>query len=163
MTSHIQTGDPELDNRIVRMIRYHQGRRAEIVLAAAMVAVGISLLYPGQTFSLPSFRVIAGLLTETQAGSIAVGFGLLRLWALWMNGRRNMPIYRGVGCMVGFLFWVGWVWGFAHTIPPVVPLFPLSVVFAASEWMIVGIVTRDAYVSNSLYLRKGRPKSDGLR
>jgi hypothetical protein len=162
MPFHIATGDVELDHRLTRIVRYHQGRRAEIVLASLMVAVGVSLLWPGQTFSLPSFRVIAGLLSEAQAGLISCGFGLLRLWALWMNGRRTMPLFRGLGCVVGFVFWVGWVWGFSHTVPPVVPLFPMSAVLAVSELMTIGLITRDAYASNSLHLRKGRPKGDGL-
>jgi hypothetical protein len=155
---HIKTGDEAVDAMIRRQLRYHQGRRAEIVLSSAMVAVGIALLWPGDTFALPSFRVIATLLSKNQAGFVAVGFGLMRLWALWMNGRRNMPIFRGIGCLVGFVFWSGWIWGFSQTQPPIVPLFPLSIVFAISEWHTMGLITRDAYAANSLYLRKSKVK-----
>lgn len=166
------TGAPEIDallrtaavqDMVARQIRYGQTRFAEAVLAALMVAVGVSLLYDGTTFSLASFRVVSSLVGEELAGVTSLGTGAVRLWALHMNGRQNMPVIRIVGCVGGFFFWSAWGIGLWATAPPLVPLAPMAVVMAGAEFFSALRATRDAYVYNSLGLRKGRGTANGPR
>lgn len=161
MPLRVSTGDKELDGKIARQVRYQQARRAEVLLSGLMVAVGISLLWPGKTFSLPSFRVIGELMSEGDAGTLALCCGITRIWAIWMNGRRQMPLIRLAGCAIGFFFWLGWVWGFSHTVPPMVPLFPMSVVLAFAELMALEQTARDAYAYNSYILGRKRGRRNG--
>lgn len=156
------TGDPQMDGMIARQLRYGQTRWMEVLLASLMGAVGIALLLPGNTFDLPLFRIIANLLTEDHAGWIASLVGGGRLWALYVNGRkRNTPVIRVFGCLVGCIFWTGWVLGFAALTTPVVPLFPMSIVLAIGELVAGTRATRDLYAYDSLGLRKGRQGKDG--
>lgn len=156
------TGDPQMDGLIARQLRYGQTRWMEVLLASLMGAVGVSLLLPGNTFDLPSFRIIANLLTEDHAGWIASVVGISRLWALYFNGKkRNTPVIRVLGCLVGCVFWAGWAIGFSSVMVPVVPLFPMSIVLTFGELIAGTRATRDLYAYDSLGLRKGRRETDG--
>jgi hypothetical protein len=155
------TGDAQLDGIIARQLRYGQTRWMEVLLAGLMAAVGVALLWPGETFKLPSFHVIANLLSEDVAGWGACIIGAARLQALYINGRRrNTPVVRVFGCLVGAVFWIGWFLGFSATNTPMVPLFPMSLVMALGEIIAGSRATRDLYAYNSLGLRKGRPPRD---
>jgi hypothetical protein len=156
------TGDPELDALIARQLRYGQTRWMEVLLAVQMVAVGITLLWPGDTFSLPSFRAVSNLLTEDHAGYIATLTGGARLWALYINGhKRNTPVIRVLGCLIGWMFWLGWFLGFSAVSTPKVPLFLMSLGFALGEVVAGSRATRDLYAYDSLGLRRRRRARDG--
>jgi hypothetical protein len=158
------TGDPQLDGIIARHLRYGQTRWMEVLLAGLMAAVGVSLLWPGQTFSLPSFHVIGTLLSEDVAGWGACIVAAGRLQALYINGhKRNTPVIRVLGCLIGAVFWTGWFLGFVASTGPVVPLMFMSFVLALGEVIAGSRATRDLYAYNSLGLRKGRRAEDAGR
>lgn len=155
------TGNAQLDGIIARQLRYGQTRWMEVLLASLMAAVGVALLWPGSTFSLPSFHIIANLLGEDTAGWGACIIGAARLQALYINGKkRNTPVIRVLGCLVGAVFWTGWFLGFSANDTPMVPLFPMSLVLALGEIVAGSRATRDMYAYNSLGLRKGRAPED---
>lgn len=156
------TGDAQLDGIIARQLRYGQTRWMEVLLAALMAAVGVSLLWPGDTFKLPSFHIIAHILPEDVAGWGACLIAAARLQALYINGRkRNTPVIRVLGCLIGAVFWTGWFLGFsANDDIPMVPLFLMSLVLATGEVVAGSRATRDLYAYNSLGLRKRRPPRD---
>lgn len=86
-------------------------RASEIMLILEMIGVGLTLLAPGDTFSLPHYeaarRDIEAIgLTETALGAVVAVIGILRLVAMTVNGEsRVSPIVRMIGCALGASFW----------------------------------------------------------
>lgn len=168
----ISSGDPQIDRLVAahpaigrflaRELAYGQTRWAEIWLASIMAVFGAVLLVAGETFSLPSYRVIGAFVSEDVAGLIAVSVGCARLAALWYNGsRRRSPIVRALGCAVGFLFYLALTIGFAMTAPP--PTTGLIYgVLAIAELHSSGRASRDGSLLDSLGTRRRRRDREQL-
>lgn len=91
---------------IIQARGYMQTRSLEAGLAFIMLAVGLQLLRPGDTFSAPPYTVLRTYVSEDHAGQIFVGVGLLRMIALFRNGRwHSSPLVRLAGCSIGTGFW----------------------------------------------------------
>lgn len=151
---------PQADER--HLWRYGQTRWTEIWLACVMTLFGAVLLSTGETFSLPSYRVIAAFVGEDAAGSTAIVVGGARLLALWYNGRRRRsPLVRVVGCAGGFLFYTGLTVGFVLSAPP----FSTGLVYgvlAIAELHSSARSARDAVAYDSLGVRRRRRARDKL-
>ena len=167
------TGDPGLDALIAahpglaafisRELRYGQTRWAEVWLACIMTVFGIGLLLPGETFSMPSYRIIRDVVREDVAGWGAATVGTARLVALWYNGsRRRSPIVRLVGCSGGFLFYGALAMGFVVAMPHVNPLGLMFFVLAVAELHSSGRSARDVSVLDSLGIRRRRRDDERL-
>ncbi len=153
-------GDPGLHALVEREIRYGQTRWAEIWLACVMTVYGAVLLFAGDTFGLPSYRVVRAFMGEDTAGAAAVGVGAARLAALWYNGRhRRSPLVRIVGCAGGFLFYTALTIGFALSGPPLSTGLIYGVL-AAAELHSSSRSARDAVASDSLGFRRRRRARD---
>lgn len=155
--------DPVINERIRRAVRYGQTRWAEIWLSAIAFSVGIVLLGPTNTFSAPSFRVIASVVSETTAGSLCVFFGALRLGALWVNGRRGRQtsLIRTLGCLGGFFFWLAIAVGFLMAAPPVVTGVAVYSVLAIAELHASGRAASDMAAEDTFGFRARRRRKGG--
>lgn len=100
--------------------------------ALMMVALAVVLVLPGDTFASPAYSTFDKLgLGEAFWALVFGGCGLMRLAALWINGRRpQTPIFRMVGAAVGFLSWMNLCiqtsigsWNTLHSVPLGVGLF----------------------------------------
>lgn len=170
--SHV-TGDPAVEaliaahqglrERLDRELRYGQTRWAEVWLACVMTVFGLGLILPGETFSMPSYRVIREFVGEAVAGWVAIAVGTARLIALWYNGsRRRSPLVRLAGCSGGFLFYGALSLGFLTALPDVNPLGLMFIVFAMAELHSSGRSARDVSVLDSLGIRRRRIGRDRL-
>ncbi|OAS18964.1 hypothetical protein A5481_25340 [Methylobacterium platani] len=123
-----------------------------------MVTFGAVLLYPEPTFVGPAWRVIAALVTEQQAGVISITFGVVRLTALWVNGRRGREtsLLRTVGCVAGFFFWAALSIGFAAAFPPLSTGIAVYGVLAIAELHSSGRAASDMAAEDTFGLRKRR-------
>ncbi|GJD66979.1 hypothetical protein [Methylobacterium frigidaeris] len=150
--------DPIINERIRRAVRYGQTRWAEVWNSVTMVAVGVVLLYPEPTFVGPQWRVIASLVTEATAGSIALVVGAARLIALIINGRRGREtsFVRTLGCVGGFFFWLACSIGFVLAIPPLNLGVVLFTIYAISELHSSGRAASDMAAEDTFGLRKRR-------
>ncbi|GJD59297.1 hypothetical protein [Methylobacterium dankookense] len=155
--------DPIINERIRRAVRYGQTRWAEIWLSWIALSVGIVLLGPTNTFSAPSFRVIASVVSETTAGSLCVFFGALRLLALWINGRRGREtsLIRTFGCLGGFAFWLAIAVGFLMAAPPVVTGVAVYSVLAIAELHASGRAASDMAAEDTFGIRARRRRNGG--
>lgn len=150
-----------LENALTRELRYGQTRWTEVWLACAMTLFGGVLLAEGQTFSLPSYRVIRAFIDEDTAGLAAVAVGAGRLVALWYNGRRRRsPLVRVAGCALGFLFYTALTVGFLLSAPPLTTGLVFGVL-AAAELHASSRSARDAVAYDSLGLRRRRRTGRG--
>ena len=144
------------DGAWAREFRYGQTRWTEIWLACVMALFGAILLASGETFSLPSYRVIRVYVGEDTAGALAVLVGGARLAALWYNGRRRRsPLVRVAGCACGFLFYVALALGFILSAPPL-PTGLVYAVLAVAELHSSSRSARDAVAYDSLGTRRRR-------
>lgn len=152
------TGNPKLDEIILRELRYGQTRWTEVWLACIMVAIGITLLNDDDTFSLPSWRFIALYVSEGVAGTTSFLVGLVRLGVIWRNGRspRGTPIIRIAGCAGGFLFFSALAIGFFMTPGPITIGVGLFSVLAFAELHASGRAARDAFAYDSFRTRERR-------
>lgn len=160
---HLRTliaGDPALAEAVTRELRYGHTRWAEIWLACVMTVYGAVLLGAGDTFALPSYRVIRAYVSEDTAGLVALGVGAARLAALWYNGRlRRSPLIRAAGCAGGFLFYTALTAGFVLSAPPL-PTGLIYGVLAVAELHSSGRSARDAVAYDSLGVRRRRRARD---
>lgn len=150
--------DPQINERIRRAVRYGQTRWAEIWLSILAVGVGLILLGPTETFSNPSFRVIASVINEKPAGGLCVFFGCARLLALWVNGRRGREtsIIRTIGCIGGFFFWLAIAVGMMLATPPLSTGIAVYTVLAMAELHASGRAAGDMAAEDSFGIRKRR-------
>lgn len=157
--------DPAINERIRRAVRYGQTRWAEVWNSLTMVAVGGVLLYPEPTFVGPQWRVIASLVTETTAGSIALLAGTARLIALVINGRRGREtsFVRTLGCVGGFFFWLACSIGFALAVPPLNLGVVLFTIYAISELHSSGRAASDMAAEDTFGLRRRGTSSQRRR
>lgn len=127
--------DPVVDARIRRAVRYGQTRWAEIWFSVIMCVVGIICLLPWPTFVGRQYRIITAVVSEGQAGVIALACGAARIAALWINGRRGREtsLIRTFGCIGGFFFWAAMALGFALAFPPLSLSAGVYIVFAIAE------------------------------
>ena len=155
--------DPVINERIRRAVRYGQTRWAEIWLSLIAVGVGLTLVGPTRTFDNPSFRVIASVISETTAGSLCLFFGLIRLGALWVNGRRGREtsLIRTLGCLGGFFFWLGVAVGFALAFPPITTGVAVYTIFALAELHSSGRAASDMAAEDTFGFRKRRRGNGG--
>jgi len=85
---------------------YMQTRMLEMALASLMLIVGMTLVWPGDTFGSPIYAVLKAWISETAGGTLLLAIGTLRWAALIINGRlRATPIARIAACMIGSGFW----------------------------------------------------------
>lgn len=155
--------DPAINERIRRAVRYGQTRWAEIWLSLIAVGVGLILVGPTDTFSAPSFRVIASVISETTAGSLCLVFGSIRLAALWVNGRRGREtsLIRTIGCMGGFFFWIAIAAGFALAAPPVTTGVAVYTILAFAELHASGRAASDMAAEDTFGFRARRRQNGG--
>lgn len=152
--------DREAADLLRRELRYGQTRWTEVWLACVMTLFGAVLLFSGDTFSLPSYRVIRAYVGEDLAGLVAVATGTARLVALWYNGRRRRtPLVRVVGCAIGFLFYTALTVGFVLSAPPL-PTGLIYAVLAVAELHSSSRSARDAVAYDSLGVRRRRRGRD---
>lgn len=148
--------DPGFDAVLAAELRYRQTRWTEVWLACVMTLYGAVLLSSGETFSLPSYRVIRAFVAEDTAGALAVLVGSARLAALWHNGRRRRsPLVRVAGCAGGFLFYTALTIGFVLSAPPL-PTGLIYGVLAIAELHSSSRSARDAAAYDSLGVRRRR-------
>lgn len=150
--------DPAINERIRRAVRYGQTRWAEVWLSLAAVGFGLILLYPEPTFAMPNFRIIALFVTEREGGAASLAFGLIRLGALWVNGRRGREtsLIRTLGCIGGFFFWGAIALGFLLAMPPLSTGVAIYAVFAAAELHSSGKAASDMAAEDTFGFRKRR-------
>ncbi|WP_336488265.1 hypothetical protein [Methylobacterium nigriterrae] len=155
--------DPVINERIRRAVRYGQTRWAEIWLSWIAVGVGLVLLGPTDTFSNPSFRVIASVVDEKVAGGLCAFFGAVRLLALWINGLRGREtsLIRTLGCLGGFFFWLAIAIGFLMAAPPVVTGVAVYAILALAELHASGRAASDMAAEDTFGLRSRRRRNGG--
>lgn len=70
------------------------------------------LLAPGETFNSSIFVYIREVVSEWFLGILCLTTGILRITFIWVNGAvMRTPVFRGVGCCVGFSIWIGLIIG----------------------------------------------------
>lgn len=85
---------------------YGVTRALEAYLACQMVAIGMVLLWPGDTLLLPHYGLLRLYFNEQFGGLVLLIVGTVRACALWVNGRKSpTPFPRLLGCAVGAGFW----------------------------------------------------------
>ncbi|WP_375458403.1 hypothetical protein [uncultured Enterovirga sp.] len=148
--------NPAAGRLIERPFPYGPTRWTELWLACVMALFGACLLAGGDTFALPSYRVIKAFASEDATGAAAAVVAAARLAALWHDGRiRAAPLVRVAGCAGGFLFYTALAVGFALAAPP----FPTGLIYgalAAAELHASSRAARDAVLSDSLGVRRRR-------
>lgn len=153
--------DPAINERIRRALRYEQSRWAEIWLS--LIAVGLVLAAPTNTFGNESFRVIASVISEWKAGALCLFFGSVRLLALWMNGRRGREtsLIRTLGCLGGFVFWLAIALGFLLTAPPITTGVAVYTILAFAQLHASGRAASDMAAEDTFGFRARRRQNGG--
>lgn len=84
-----------------------QTRSVEWLLASMMFAWGIGLLLPGNTMSLPQYRLLSNLAPEFVWAAWSLSIGGLRFVALYINGSwRRTPLIRSACAIFGLIWWL---------------------------------------------------------
>lgn len=84
-----------------------QTRSVEWLLASMMVAWGVGLMLPGDTMSLPQYRMLGAIAPEYVWAAWSVSMGAVRLVALYINGSwRRTPLFRVTGAGLGLIWWL---------------------------------------------------------
>jgi hypothetical protein len=130
-----------------------QTRSVEWLLACMMVAWGIGLLLPGDTMSLPQFRMLGVIAPEPVWAVWSISMGAVRVAALYINGSwRRTPLLRVLGASFGLIWWL--VLGFLFKtsadggpVPAGLLWFP---VFIAFEGYSIVRGARDSYHTGAL-------------
>lgn len=87
----------------VRFYVLEQGRATEWCTSATLLALGITLAIPGETFNSPAFSGFSelGMDDASLAGPLCI-IGAIRFSALYINGNwRRTPIMRMFGAVAG--------------------------------------------------------------
>src|ERR1043166_7395273 len=83
-----------------------QTRSVEWMLAAMMLAWGIGLMLPGDTMTLPQYRLLGALAPDPVWAAWSISIGTVRIVALYVNGAwRRTPLIRAPGAIVGMIWW----------------------------------------------------------
>jgi vacuolar-type H+-ATPase subunit I/STV1 len=152
------------------MVKMHMGepcpyaitRSLEMAMATLMFVIGIILLMPGETFSLPQYTVVKALIGEVEGGLIFIATALIRAIGLWVNGtRRQTPLLRLFGCMIGAGFWLTMFIAMLRAVPELdtIPLMSgVSLVAFASEFYSGLRCGADASYLRTFRSNQGAPK-----
>lgn len=91
-----------------------RSRALDWTCAAMILAWGIVLLLPGETFTSPAYEFLADLGTEAAWGSTLIVIGALRVVALIVNGhwQEGSPVMRAVAAALGVIVWSLFLAGF---------------------------------------------------
>ena len=87
----------------------HYGDRgAEWLVSSAMVSIGIVLLMPGDSLSIPAYRFFDEFhFGDAGWSAVFLTVGGASLATLWWNGRSpRSSTYRRVACAVRFMLWM---------------------------------------------------------
>ena len=112
-------------------------RSVEWMLALLMVAWGLALLAPMDTFASPVYRYLAALAPEEVWGAFSVGIGASRMVALYVNGAwRRTPLIRAGGAVLGVVWWItlGFLVAFGtqgQPFPAGLAFYPVCIAFEA--------------------------------
>ena len=72
-----------------------------------MLAWGMGLMLPGDSMSLPQYRLLKELAPEPVWAAWSLGIGGLRFIALYINGHwRKTPLIRMSCAILGMVWWV---------------------------------------------------------
>lgn len=125
------------DAASTRRLRYAQTRWIEFLLATVMLGWGLLLLHPEPILVGPVYGAFArhvSHLNEQRVGGVVFAVALIRLAALWVNGRRReTPLARLVGAQTGFLFWLAVTIGFWEATPPLNTALAVYPAFVVAE------------------------------
>jgi hypothetical protein len=80
-------------------------RMYEWLTSGIMVGIGFLLTLPGKPVG--TIEVLNKFASINFISTFFVAFGLLRMWALWSNGRWPYygPLVRGIGALAGGFVW----------------------------------------------------------
>ncbi|MBB2964731.1 terminase large subunit domain-containing protein [Methylobacterium sp. R2-1] len=98
-----------------------------------------------------------------KAGALCLFFGMVRLLALWVNGRRGREtsLIRTLGCLGGFAFWLAIALGFLLTAPPITTGVAVYTVLALAELHASGRAASDMAAEDTFGLRARRRQNGG--
>ena len=148
--------DPAINERIRRAVRYGQTRWSEVWLSTIAVGFGIPLALPDRLFVYPIFAVVARHWNEYALGWCCITFGMIRLVALYVNGRkgRQTSAIRTAGCIGGSFVWSYLAVCFYLTSPPIPTYAFLAAIFAAAELHSSGHAASDMAAEDTFGIRK---------
>lgn len=112
-------------------------RVTEWLLASLMLAWGLAVALPGDTLGPAGYRLLAALAPETAWAGASIGIGLMRMTALWINGRwRRSPLLRAGGAAWGIgwwlvLGWLSWLGSDPAAVPVTIAYYPVLAGFEA--------------------------------
>lgn len=131
-----------------------QTRSVEWLLAALMVAWGVGLMLPGDSMSLPQYKLLAVLAPEYVWSSWSISIGLIRIVALYVNGSwKRTPLIRSTCAGFGIIWWLVLIFLFkGATDGPVPAGLMFYPVFIAFEGYSVYRGARDSYHTGALQL-----------
>ena len=126
-------------------------RAIEWLFSAMMVAWGVYLMLPLNTFAAPQYALLAALAEEKVWGIWSVSIGVMRMVALYINGAvRQTPIVRMGGALFGVVWWAVLTWLFLTAPSGVTPAgvvwYPI---FALAEMYSVLRSAGDAWISGA--------------
>lgn len=130
-----------------------QTRSVEWMLACMMVAWGIGLAMPGDTMSLPQYKMLGVLAPEPVWAAWSMSIGFVRIVALYINGSwRKTPLIRSICASLGCIWWIVLAVLFVLSrdggpVPAGFYWFPVFIVF---EGYSVSRGARDSYHSGAL-------------
>lgn len=82
-------------------------RAVEYLLAWCITCWSATIFLFAGTMDGPSYLYIREVAAESVWGAFGIGFGVLRISALIINGAwRRTPLLRFVGAMSGFMWWI---------------------------------------------------------
>jgi peptidoglycan/LPS O-acetylase OafA/YrhL len=129
----------------------------EMMLAVLLVAVGIVLAWPGETFAIPHYASVSDWIPEREGGALLAVIGGMRVAAILRNGRsRYTPVLRILGCSIGAGFWASVFFAVeASSYPAGIPLIlPVSITAICFELYSALRGGADAHALDSLGLRQ---------
>lgn len=82
-------------------------RALEWQYAAMMIAWGLYLWLPMETFKQPQYALLKAIAPEVVWGAFSLALGSVRMMALYINGNiRHTPLVRCVGAGLGVIWWI---------------------------------------------------------
>lgn len=135
------------------MIYKSPTRSVEWLLACMMLAWGGGLCLPGDTLSLPQYRMLAVLAPEPVWAAWSISIGVIRMVALYVNGAwRKTPLIRAFCAGLGMIWWIvlSVLFFLSRDGSPITAGFLWFPVFIAFEGYSVSRGARDSYHSGAL-------------